>query len=126
MIYGYARKLDCARMINSFHLLLAALQLRVYFEWVPSEANIDLMVGKLVLHISKVYKSSLTILKLRGWKGVCHPISGSNSKIHPRTDAAESILFTALRRGEFSVIWVRHLIKTSWRDHFFCCQCAQY
>ena len=39
MIYGYARKLDCARMINSFHLLLAALQLRVYFEWVPSDAN---------------------------------------------------------------------------------------
>ena len=39
MIYGYARKLDCARMINSFHLLLASLQLCVYFEWVPSEAN---------------------------------------------------------------------------------------
>jgi hypothetical protein len=39
MIFGYARKLDCARMINSFHLLLAALQLRVYFEWVPSDAN---------------------------------------------------------------------------------------
>jgi len=39
MIFGYARKIDCARMVNSFHLLLAALQLRVYFEWVPSEAN---------------------------------------------------------------------------------------
>ena len=26
-------------MVNSFHLLLAALQLRVYFEWVPLEAN---------------------------------------------------------------------------------------
>ena len=39
MLYGYARKIDCARMVNSFHLLLAALQLRVYFEWVPSEAN---------------------------------------------------------------------------------------
>ena len=39
MLYGYARKVDCARMVNSFHLLLASLQLRVYFEWVPSEAN---------------------------------------------------------------------------------------
>jgi hypothetical protein len=39
MIFGYARKIDCARMVKSFHLLLAALQLRVYFEWVPSEAN---------------------------------------------------------------------------------------
>ena len=39
MIFGYARKIDCARMVNSFHLLLAALQMRVYFEWVPSEAN---------------------------------------------------------------------------------------
>ena len=39
MLYGYARKIDCARMVNSFHLLLASLQLRVYFEWVPSEAN---------------------------------------------------------------------------------------
>ena len=26
-------------MVNSFQLLLASLQLRVYFEWVPSEAN---------------------------------------------------------------------------------------
>ena len=39
MIYGYARKIDCARMVNSFHLLLASLQARVYFEWVPSGAN---------------------------------------------------------------------------------------
>jgi hypothetical protein len=30
MIFGYARKIDCARMVNSFHLLLAALQMRVY------------------------------------------------------------------------------------------------
>jgi hypothetical protein len=39
MIHGYARKLDCARMVNSFHLLLVALQMNIYFEWVPSEAN---------------------------------------------------------------------------------------
>ena len=39
MLHGYARKLDCARMVNSFHLLLAALQLNIYFEWVPSMAN---------------------------------------------------------------------------------------
>ena len=39
MLHGYARKLDCARMVNSFHLLIATLRLNVYFEWVPSEAN---------------------------------------------------------------------------------------
>ncbi|KAL1510155.1 hypothetical protein AB1Y20_006486 [Prymnesium parvum] len=39
LLHGYARKLDCARMVNSFHLLAAALELQVYFEWVPSLAN---------------------------------------------------------------------------------------
>jgi len=40
LLHGYARKLDCARMVNSFHLLAASLRLRVYFEWVPSMANV--------------------------------------------------------------------------------------
>ncbi|KAL1530356.1 hypothetical protein AB1Y20_001264 [Prymnesium parvum] len=41
LLHGYAaRKLDCARMVNSFHLLAASLRLRVYFEWVPSLANV--------------------------------------------------------------------------------------
>jgi len=42
LLHGYARKLECARMVNSFHLLAAApaLELRVYFEWVPSLANV--------------------------------------------------------------------------------------
>jgi hypothetical protein len=39
MIHGYASKLDCARMVNSFHLLCAALRMHVWFEWVPSKAN---------------------------------------------------------------------------------------
>ena len=39
MIHGYARKIDCARMVNAFHLLLTALQMDAYFEWVPSAAN---------------------------------------------------------------------------------------
>mmetsp|Transcript_26977 Transcript_26977/g.65084 ORF Transcript_26977/g.65084 Transcript_26977/m.65084 type:complete len:245 (-) Transcript_26977:76-810(-) len=40
LLHGYARKLDCARMVNAFHLLAASLRLRVYFEWVPSLANV--------------------------------------------------------------------------------------
>lgn len=32
LLFGYVRKLDCARMVNSFHLLAAALQMRVHFE----------------------------------------------------------------------------------------------
>lgn len=39
VIFGYARKFDCARMVNSFHLLVAALQMQVFFEWVPSHVN---------------------------------------------------------------------------------------
>jgi hypothetical protein len=39
VIHGYARKLDCARMVNSLHLLLSALRVDVWFEWVPSAAN---------------------------------------------------------------------------------------
>ena len=56
MLHGYARKVDCARMVNSFHLLLAALRLNVYFEWVPSEANTsdlpsrELEVGAMALY----------------------------------------------------------------------------
>ena len=40
LIHGYARKLDMARMVNAFHLQAAALELNVYFEFVPSLANI--------------------------------------------------------------------------------------
>jgi hypothetical protein len=41
MIHGYASKLDCARIVNAFHLLAAVLGLYVWFEWVPSKANVS-------------------------------------------------------------------------------------
>ena len=36
---GHARKLDCARMVNSLHLLMSALRVNMSFEWVLSEAD---------------------------------------------------------------------------------------
>jgi hypothetical protein len=40
LVHGYARKLDLARMINAFHLQIAALGANVYYEFVPSKCNV--------------------------------------------------------------------------------------
>ena len=40
LVHGYARKRDLARMVNSFHLQAAALQMKTYLEFVPSLANL--------------------------------------------------------------------------------------
>ena len=40
LVHGYARKLDLARMINAFHLQIAALDANVYYEFVPSKCNV--------------------------------------------------------------------------------------
>jgi len=40
MVHGYARTPDCGRLVNSLHLALAALRCKVWFEWVPSKANV--------------------------------------------------------------------------------------
>jgi len=40
LVHGYARKLDLARMINAFHLQVAALGAHVYYEFVPSKCNV--------------------------------------------------------------------------------------
>ena len=40
LIHGYSSRPDCARLVNSFHLLQAIMRSNVWFEWVPSAANI--------------------------------------------------------------------------------------
>jgi hypothetical protein len=40
LIHGYVGKIDLARMVNAYHLQLAALRASVYLEYVPSLANI--------------------------------------------------------------------------------------
>jgi len=39
LIHGYARRPDCGRLVNAFHLLLAELGARAWLEWIPSKAN---------------------------------------------------------------------------------------
>ena len=41
LIHGYASRPDCGRLVNTFHLTLAALRCRAWLEWVPSKANIS-------------------------------------------------------------------------------------
>ena len=40
LVHGYARKVDLARMVNAFHLQASGLDTHVWFEFVPSLANI--------------------------------------------------------------------------------------
>ena len=37
---GYSKVADSGRIINAFRLKQAALSMRIWFEWVPSEQNI--------------------------------------------------------------------------------------
>ena len=37
---GYARRRDAARYVNAFHLLAASLTCDVWFDYVPSKANL--------------------------------------------------------------------------------------
>ena len=40
LVHGYSGKPDLAKMVNAFFLQLAGLRASVYFDWVPSKANI--------------------------------------------------------------------------------------
>jgi len=40
LVHGYARKPDLAKSVNVFYAQAAGLRTHVYFEWVPSKANI--------------------------------------------------------------------------------------
>ena len=45
LVNGYAGKEDCARFVNMFHIQLLGLQSKVYFDWVPSKANVLWLTG---------------------------------------------------------------------------------
>ena len=40
MVHGYARKEDCARLVNMFHAQCVALGCLGHGEWVPTKANV--------------------------------------------------------------------------------------
>ena len=40
LIMGYASRPDMGLVVNAFHLAQFALDARVWFEWVPSDANV--------------------------------------------------------------------------------------
>ena len=40
LVHGYASKPDMSRIVNVFHMAQFLLGVRVWFEWVPSEANL--------------------------------------------------------------------------------------
>ena len=41
LVHGYSSRADCARLVTAFHLLHAQLRFSVWFECVPSAANIS-------------------------------------------------------------------------------------
>ena len=41
VVHGYARKPDCASMVNALHVMFKDLRCHVWAEWVPSKANIS-------------------------------------------------------------------------------------
>ena len=40
LVHGYASKPDMTRLVNAYHLAQFLLRARVWFEWIPSEANL--------------------------------------------------------------------------------------
>ena len=40
LISGYASRPDMGRVVNAVHLAQFALEVRVWFEWIPSDANL--------------------------------------------------------------------------------------
>merc|ERR1711920_284729 len=49
LIHGYASRPDMARVVNAFHVAQFGLEARVWFEWVPSAANIADLPSRLLL-----------------------------------------------------------------------------
>ena len=40
LVHGYAGQVELAKVVNLFYLQATGLHLSVYFDWVPSKANI--------------------------------------------------------------------------------------
>ena len=62
-VHGYARKPDLAKAVNVFYLQMMALRASVYFDWVPSKANIADAPSRYAFAEARY---ELSVFKLRG------------------------------------------------------------
>ena len=57
LLNGYSSKPDAARLCNLFHLFAAAIGCSIYFEWVPSKANIADLPSRATMAAIRRYAS---------------------------------------------------------------------
>ena len=50
LVHGYSGKPDLAKMVNAFYLQVAGLRTSVYFDYVPSKANIADLPSRGAVH----------------------------------------------------------------------------
>ena len=50
LVHGYSGKPDLAKMVNAFYLQIAGLRTSVYFDYVPSKANIADLPSRGAVH----------------------------------------------------------------------------
>ena len=50
LVHGYSGKPDLAKMVNAFYLQIAGLRASVYFDYVPSKANIADLPSRGAVH----------------------------------------------------------------------------
>ena len=93
LVHGYAGKGDLALMVNAFHLQVAGLKANVYFDWVPSKANI----ADLPSRPSKAANAQLS-LALRGFDSS----TGRERLVIPDVASYDAPLSSWLARGNRS------------------------
>ena len=57
LLHGYSSKPDAARLCNLFHLFAAAIGCSIYFEWVPTKANIADLPSRATMEAMRRYFS---------------------------------------------------------------------
>ena len=57
LLHGYSSKPDAARLCNLFHLFAAAIGCSIYFEWVPTKANIADLPSRATMAAMRRYLS---------------------------------------------------------------------
>ena len=57
LLHGYSSKPDAARLCNLFHLFAAAIGCSIYFEWVPTKANIADLPSRATMAAMRRYMS---------------------------------------------------------------------
>ena len=71
LVHGYASKPDMSRIVNAYHLAQFLLGVRVWFEWVPSEANLADLPSRLE------YDEFCRVLPGSAWVPTVLPSQGS-------------------------------------------------